>query len=153
MIQNNTGRVLGTLNSGTQTVLADGIVNIGSVYRRYCRKNRCGIATFGRTSQDISLQHEGIYRVHSTFVVSAPVAGDVTIQLLENGVPVVGVFATETITTATTEFRTMSIDYLVLVDNDCILGQESTIAKTISFQNTGVDATITSVVVNVTKEV
>lgn len=145
--------VLGTLNSGTQTVLADGIVNIGSVYRKYCRKNRCGVPAFSRTSQDVLMQHEGIYKVHATFVVSAPVAGDVTVQLLENGVPVVGVLATETITTATTEFRTMSIDYLVLVDKDCLLGQESTLAKTISFQNTGVDATFTNVVVNVTKEV
>ena len=145
--------VLGTKNSGTQTVLADGIVNIGSVYRKYCRKNRCGVPAFSRTSQDVSLQHEGIYHITATFVVSAPAAGDVTVQLLENGEVIDGVFATETITTATTEFRTMVIDYLALVDKDCVLGQEATLAKTISFQNTGVDATLTSVVVNVVKEV
>lgn len=145
--------LLGTKNIGTQTVLADGIVNIGSVYRKFCKKNRCGVPAFSRTAQDVSLQHQGIYHVTATFVVSAPAAGTVTVQLLENGVVVDGAFASETITTADTELRTMVIDYYILVDADCVLGNESTLAKTISFQNTGDDATYTSVIVNVTKEV
>lgn len=145
--------LIGVKNTGTQTVLADGLVNIGSVYRRYCKKNACGVPAFARTANDISLQHSGIYHLTATFVASAPAAGDVTVQLLVNGQVVDGAFATETITTATTEFRTMVIDYYVLVDKDCILGRESTIAQTISFQNTGVDATFTSVVVNVDKVV
>ena len=145
--------LLGVKNTGTQTVLTDGIVNIGSVYRRYCKKNACGVPAFARTANDISLQHSGIYHLTATFVVSAPTAGDVTVQLLVNGQVVDGVFATETITTATTEFRTMVIDYYVLVDKDCILNTESTVAQTISFQNTGDDATFTSVVVNVDKVV
>jgi hypothetical protein len=145
--------LLGVKNTGTQTVLADGIVNIGSVYRKYCKKNACGVPAFARTANDISLQQSGIYHLTATFVASAPAAGDVTVQLLVNGEVVDGVFATETITTATTEFRTMVIDYYVLVDKDCILNTESTVAQTISFQNTGVDATFTSVVVNVDKVV
>lgn len=145
--------LIGVKNTGTQTVLADGIVNIGSVYRKYCKKNACGFPAFARTANDISLQHSGIYHLTATFVASAPAAGDVTVQLLVNGEVVDGVFATETITTATTEFRTMVIDYYVLVDKDCILNTESTVAQTISFQNTGVDATFTSVVVNVDKVV
>ena len=145
--------LIGVKNTGTQTVLADGIVNIGSVYRKYCKKNACGFPAFARTANDISLQHSGIYHLTATFVASAPAAGDVTVQLLVNGEVVDGVFATETITTATTEFRTMVIDYYVLVDKDCILNTESTVAQTISFENTGVDATFTSVVVNVEKVV
>lgn len=145
--------LIGVKNTGTQTVLADGVVNIGSVYRRYCKKNTCGVPAFSRTANDISLQHSGIYHLTATFVASAPAAGDVTVQLLLNGEVVDGALATETITTATTEFRTMVIDYYVLVDKDCILNTESTVAQTISFQNTGVDATFTSVVVNVDKVV
>lgn len=145
--------LIGVKNTGTQTVLADGIVNIGSVYRKYCKKNACGFPAFARTTNDITLNHSGIYHLTATFVASAPAAGDVTVQLLVNGEVVDGVFATETITTATTEFRTMVIDYYVLVDKDCILNTESTVAQTISFQNTGVDATFTSVVVNVDKVV
>ena len=53
----------------------------------------------------------------------------------------------------TTELRTFVLDFYVLVDKDCILGSESTIAQTISLVNTGVDATFTSVIVNVDKVV
>jgi hypothetical protein len=99
------------------------------------------------------LQHSGIYHLTATFVASAPTAGTVTVQLLVNGEPVDGVFASETITTATTELRTMVIDYYVLVDKDCVLNTQSTAIQTISFENTGDDATFTSVVVNVDKVV
>jgi hypothetical protein len=145
--------LLGIKNTGTQTVETDEILNIGSVYRRYCKKNNCGVPAFSRTANDVSLQHSGIYHLTATFVVSAPAAGIVTVQMLQNGVVVDGAFASETITTATTELRTMVIDYYILVDKDCVLGNESTLAQTISFQNTGSDATFTSVIINVSKEV
>lgn len=145
--------ILGTKNIGTQTVLADGIVNIGSVYRRYCKKNTCGIPAFSRTANDISLQHEGIYHITATLVGSGDVAGVVTVQLSINGSLVDGAFASETITTADTELRTFVIDYYILVDKDCILGAESTISQTVSLVNTGVDATFSSVIVNVDKVV
>ena len=145
--------LLGTKNIGTQTVLADGVINIGSVYRRNCKKNHCGVTTFSRTANDISLQHEGIYHVTATFVGSASVAGVVTLQLATNGTLVDGAVSSETITTADTEVRTFVIDYYVLVDKNCVLGNESTFAQTISFLNTStdIDVTLTSVIVNVDK--
>lgn len=145
--------LIGVKNTGTQTVLTDGVLNIGSVYRRYCKKNACGVPAFSRTANDISLQHSGIYHLTATFVASAPTAGVVTVQLNLNGEPVDGAFASETITTPTTELRTFVIDYYVLVDKDCILNTEATVTQTISFENTGDDATFTSVVVNVDKVV
>ena len=145
--------LIGVKNTATQAVLADGIINIGSVYRRYCKKSPCGVPAFSRTANDISLQHSGIYHLTATFVASAPTAGTVTVQLNVNGEPVDGAFASETITTPTTELRTLVIDYYVLVDKDCILDTEATVAQTISFENTGDDATFTSVVVNVDKVV
>ena len=145
--------LLGTKNVGTQTVLAGGIVDIGSVYRKYCKKNACGGAAFSRTANDISLQHSGIYHLTATLVGGGEVAGDVTVQLYVNGTAVPGAFTTQTITTAETELRTFVIDYFILVDRDCILGNESTLAQTITLVNTGVDATFTSVILNVSKEV
>lgn len=145
--------LLGTKNFGTQTVLTDGIVNIGSVYRKYCKKNSCGVAAFARTSQDITLNHSGIYHITATAVGSGTAAGVVTLQLFENGEAVDGAFSSETITTADTELRTFVVDYYILVDRDCILGREATMSKTISLVNTGVGATFTSVVVNVEKVV
>ena len=144
--------LLGTKNTSTQTVVVDGLINIGSTYRKFCKKT-CGIPAFSRTVNDISLNQQGIYHITATFVGTGTAAGDVTIQLLENGVVVEGAVATETITTATTEFRTFVIDYYILVDNDNVLGTCITTPKTITFENIGVEATFTSVVVNVTKEV
>lgn len=147
--------LLGTKNIGTQTVLPDGLFNLGSVYRKFCKKNSCGVTAFSRTAQDISLQHSGIYHVTATFVGSGDVAGVITVQLFENGEAVDGAFSSQTITTPETELRTFVIDYYILVDKDCVLGRESTLAKTISFVNTSetVTATFTSVVVNVEKVV
>lgn len=147
--------LIGTKNIGTQTVLTDGIINIGSVYRKYCKKNACGIGAFSRTANDISLQHSGIYHITATLVGSGDVAGVITVQLAVNGELVDGAISSETITTPDTELRTFVLDYYVLVDKDCILGSESTIAQTISLVNTSdtVTATFTSVIVNVDKVV
>lgn len=145
--------LLGVKNTATQTVLADGVITLGSVYRRFCKKNNCGVTTFSTNGVSISLQQQGIYHVTATFVGSGTAAGDVTVQMLENGVATAGALSTETITTPTTEIHTFVIDYYVLVDGSDILGLNSTIAKTITFENTGVGATFTNVVVNVTKEV
>lgn len=147
--------LIGTKNTGTQTVLADGTVNIGNVYRRFCKANKCGVPCFSVTSNGITLNHSGIYKVTVTLVGTAETAGDVTVQLAENGELITGAISTQTITTATTEFRTFFIDYLIKVDKDCVLGYPTTDAKTISIVNVSedIDATFTSVVLNITKEV
>lgn len=143
--------LIGLKNSTSQSVLTNGLVNLGSTYRKFCQKNRCGVKTFDANSNSVTLQHEGMYKVTATLVGAGTTAGVVTVQLLENGVAIPGVFSSQTITTASTELRTFVIDYLVLVDSTCILGNNTTLAKTINLINTGVDATFTSVVFNVEK--
>ena len=143
--------LLGIKNITPQSVLALGTIDLGNVYRRYCKKNSCGVKAFDNTSTSITLQQQGIYHITATLVGTGTTAGDVTVQLLENGVAVPGAFSTETITTPNTEFRTFVLDAFILVDNACLLGSSTTLAKTISLQNTGVGATFTSVVVNVEK--
>lgn len=145
--------LLGMRNSTSQSVLSLETIGLGSVYRRYCKKNNCGVKTFDNTSTTITLQHQGIYHVTATLVGTGTTAGVVTVQLLENGVAVPSAFSSETITTPTTELRTFVIDTYILVDDACLLGTNSTLAKTISLQNTDVDSTFTSVVVNVEKVV
>lgn len=61
--------------------------------------------------------------------------------------------ATETITTATTEVKTTTLDYYVLVDKGCVLGTPSVITKSISILNSGIGTTISNVVFNVEKVV
>ena len=103
--------LIGTKIFGTQTVLADGLVNIGSTYRKFCKRNRCGVPAFSVTSNGITLNTEGIYHITATFVGSGSAAGDLTVQLALNGVLIDGAVSTQTITTADTEIRTWVIDY------------------------------------------
>lgn len=142
--------LIGTKNFAPQSVLTNGLVNLGAVYRRYCKKS-CGVKTFDFSGSAISLQKSGIYQVTITAIISAPTAGDVTLTLFENGVAIPGALATETITTATTEFRTITIDYFILVDNDYVLNTPTTLAKSLTLVNTGIPSTINNVVANVVK--
>ncbi len=145
--------LIGTRNIATQTVLTDGAISLGSVYRKYCKRNSCGVRAFETTADSVLLQHQGIYHLTATFVGTGTVAGDVTVQLLENGIAIAGALSTETITTATTEIRTFVIDHYILVDDACLLGKNTTLSKAITFQNTGVGATFTAVTVNIEKVV
>lgn len=145
--------LLGLRNLTSQTILADGTISLGNVYRRYCKKNRCNVPTFDNTSTTIALQQQGIYHVTATLVGTGTTAGVVTVQLLENGIAVPSAFSSETITTPATELRTFVIDSYILVDDVCLLGNSTTLAKNLSLINTGVDATFDSVVFNVEKVV
>lgn len=145
--------LLGIKNTTPQSVIALGTIDLGNVYRRYCKKNSCGVKAFDNTSNSITLQQQGIYHITATLVGTGTTAGDVTVQLLENGVAVPGAFSTETITTPTTEFRTFVIDAYILVDDACLLGKNTTLAKAISLQNTGIASTFTSVFMNIEKVV
>ena len=145
--------LLGSRNITTQDLAVGSSINLGEVYRKYCKKNNCGVKPFDFNSTFISLQHSGIYHITANITFSAPAAGDVVFQLTENGIAVPGALTTETITTAATEVKTTGIDFYVLVDNDCILGMPTTTVKNIAIQNTGVASTVTNVVVNIDKVV
>ena len=145
--------LLGTRNITSQALVTGSAVNLGEIYRRYCRKNNCGIKTFDFNTTSVALQHKGIYHIAATLTFTAPVAGVVIFQLAENGVALPGAIASETITTATTEVATTTLDYYVLVDDECVLGTPTTLIENISILNTGVASTVTNVVFNVEKVV
>lgn len=144
--------IIGTRNTSTQALAVGDTVDLGSVYRKYICRGKCGLNTYELSGGDaISLQHSGFYHITATLTFTAPAAGDVTFQLASNDVALVGATATETITTATTEFRTATIDYYVLVNKGCVAGIPSALIENISILNTGVASTVTNVIVNVEK--
>lgn len=145
--------LLGTRNSTTQALTTGASVNLGEVYRKFCRKNSCGLKAFEFNSTSVSLQHSGIYHITATITFTAPVTGLVIFQLTENGTAIPSALASETITTATTEVKTTVIDFYVLVDSGCVLGNPTTLIKNIGITNTGVASTISNVVLNVEKVV
>ena len=142
--------LLGTKNFASQTVEANEIVSLGSVYRKYCKRVN-GVKTFEFDSSEVILQRTGLYHITATAVASGTEAGNVTLSLYENGLAIPGAFSTQTITTPTTELRTLVIDYYVMVDSACVLGCNSVVNKAISLVNTGVEAVYSSVVLNVEK--
>lgn len=145
--------LIGLQDLASQTVLADGVIALGDVYRRYCRKNGCGTRVYDNTSTGVTLNWNGIYRVTATLVGTATEAGDVTVQLFSNGQAVPGAISTQTITTPDTEFRTFVIEKFILVNNAEVLGCNSTLAQTLTLENTGVGATFTNVTFDVVKVV
>lgn len=145
--------LIGLQDLASQTVLADGVIALGDVYRRYCRKNACGTRVYDNTSTGVTLNWNGIYKVTATLIGTGTEAGDVTVQLFSNGLAVPGAISTETITTPDTEFRTFTIDKFILVNNAEVLGCNSTLAQTLTLENTGVGATFTNVTFDVVKVV
>lgn len=144
-------KLIGTLNSTSQAVLTGELLNLGSVYRRYDSKGSCGLRAYDFNANGITLQHSGIYKVTAVITFTAPVAGNVIFQLTNNGTPITGATSTETVTTATTEVNTTTIDFFVLVDKDLILNTITTVAESIGVINAGVASTVTNLVVNVVK--
>lgn len=133
--------LIGLKNTASQAVVADGLINLGSVYRRYDKKGQCcGLRAFEVDANGITLQQSGIYHITAIFEAAAAA----TVQLLVNGVVIDG---------ATSTGAPAIIDYFVVVDSGCVLGNTTTVSQTISFQNTGAAATFDNVIVNVVKEV
>lgn len=145
--------ILGFKNTSAQIVAANGTINLGTVYRKYAKKNNCGNCAFSFSGPSLGLLQQGMYELIISFVVSAPVAGNVSIQLYQNGVAIPGAVAEETITTATTELRTMTIPYIFLVNNNCLLGNAVTNELQITAVNTGTAEAIINNVSGTVKKV
>lgn len=103
------------------------------------RRRGCSIQKSG---DSIILGASGYYHVSITETFTAPVAGVVTSQGRVDNIPVTGATASETITTATTEVRSLSYDFIVRVN--CCNGP-----VTLSFVNSGVAINTSNIAVAV----
>lgn len=142
---------IGLKNSTAQTVAVGGAIDLGAVYRKYVSKCPLGLLTFESSDENLTLQHSGFYKVTAVVTFTAPTAGDVTLQFAENGVPVTGATATETITTANTEFRTITLDYLFVVSKGYVECNLTSLIKNISIISSAIPITVTNVIVNAIK--
>lgn len=97
-----------TANTAGAEVAIGNTIPVGSIIRRY---GRC----IDATGSAINLTDEGYYLVDVSATVTAAVAGDVTLALAQNGVPVPGATAAVTIATANTQTENLSITALVRV--------------------------------------
>ena len=89
-------------------VAENGILPLTTIVRRRG-------ASIQQSNDSIVLGAPGYHHVSVSVTFTAPAAGDVTVTLLQNGTPVQGATASTTITTATTEVRSLSFDAIVRV--------------------------------------
>lgn len=143
--------LIGTKNTNAQTLISGENIDLGSVYRRYCRRNSCGTPSFYASGTALTINAAGIYHVTATMVCTATVAGIVSAELAANGVAIPGAISSETITTAGTEQRTLVIDQYVLVDKACTLGTSAIRPVSLSIVNAGVGATYSAITLNAEK--
>ena len=124
------------INVATTTstaVLANGTLPLTTIIRR-----RGTDVNLSGNTVAITDCGSNYYLVSVTATFTAPVAGIVTLNLQQNGANVVGATASTTITTATTEVRSLSFTAIVRTFN-------SVGFDTLSIANTGVAATFSNI--------
>lgn len=89
-------------------VLSNGIIPLTTIQRRRSKSIQNG-------TNSVILNTPGYYKVNVSVTFSAPVAGDVTINVQKNNVTIPGMTATTTIITANTEVRTLNLNGIVRV--------------------------------------
>lgn len=144
--------LLGLKNTTTQTIPAEGLIDFGTVYRKYIARGYANSCLDTSSTTAPTLAQKGMYHITVTVTFTADAAGDVTLQLLENSIPVPGAISVETVTTADTQVITTTFDYIVLVSCANVLGTFSTQAKSISVQSDSA-IEVTNAVINIVKEV
>ena len=142
--------LIGYKNTTVQDVPALGLIDFGTVYHEDSKTNCYGISTFTGTGVAPRLNYRGFYHVTAVITFTAPATGDVTFQLFENGNEVPGILATTTVTTATTESNTVTLDFFVRVEPSIVNVLNN--SKTISIRSS-VATTITNAVLNISKGV
>ena len=132
-MNNNSLIYLATPNAAS--VAQNGVLPLTTIVRR----RGCSIQ---QSNDSIVLGASGYYRVSVSETFTAPTAGTVALQVRQDGVPVQAGTASTTITTATTEVRSLSFDCIVRVN--CCNGP-----VTLPFVNTGVAINTSNIAVNV----
>lgn len=100
-----------TVNNGVQAVAEDGVINLGSVIRRF--GNNINLLGNG-----IIVNGAGYYEVDANVTINATTAGTVTVSLYKDGVPVQGAVAT--VSVASGVYVTVPIHALIREFGCCV---------------------------------
>lgn len=139
---NNQKSSLSVWNSTSQTIVTNSSLN----FLNY-QKTGCSIK-FNSGSASINLAKPGLYYVTlSATGVEGGTAGDITIQMFNNGIAVPGATASENSAT-TTSIVNLGFSSIILVKPSCPTTSNSSV---LTFVNTGVGATYSNVIANVFK--
>lgn len=120
-------------------VVANGTLPLATIVRRRGRD-----VNLSGNSIAITDTGSNYYLVTVTATFTAPVAGTIALALQQNGVAVTGATVSTTITTATTEVRSLSFSAIVRTFNDCTI-------DSLTVVNSGLAATFSNIAVAVEK--
>lgn len=131
--------LINVATTASSSVVANDVLPLSTIVRRRgCDVNLSGNAVA------ITDCGSNYYLVTVTATFTAPVAGVVTLNLQQNGVNVTGATGSSTVTTATTEVRSISFSAIVRTFNTA--GIDS-----LTVVNSGVAATFSNIDVDVIK--
>lgn len=125
-------------NTSNQTVQVDGIITPGTIVRRYG-------PNIGLAGNAIQIAGAGYYEINASLTAEATAAGEITVTVYKDGVPLQGATATETVA-AVGDFVNLSISAIVREFCSCCDGLTN-----LTFVLTGNDTTITNVAIAVEK--
>lgn len=131
--------LINVATTSSVSVVTNGTLPLATIVRR-----RGNDVNLSGNSVAITDTGSNYYLVTVTATFTTPTAGDVTLNLQQNGTNVTGATATTTITTADTEVRSLSFSAVVRTFNCC--GIDS-----LSIVNSGVGATFTNIAMQVEK--
>ena len=127
------------VTTASSAVVANGTLPLSTVVRK-----RGNVLNLSGNSISIADCGSNYYLVNVNATFTAPEAGVVTLNLQQNGVNVTGATASTTVTTATTEVRSLSFTAIVRTFNNSTL-------DSLTITNTGVAATFSNIAITVTK--
>ena len=135
--------MLNIYNSSAQSVATDGMISYDTD-----RINQ-GIATSHVPGSNIfTLNYPGIYEVTFTAAAASATTDEpITVQLVQNNIPVAGAIG-ETSSTAITDFQGLSFSTLIEVSYMCLSTNN---AVSLTVENTGPEATFNQPTVTVVK--
>lgn len=131
--------LINVATTSSTSVVTGGTLPLATIVRR--RENDVNLSGNAVAITDTGSNY---YLVTVTATFTAPVAGVVTLNLQQNGTNVTGATASTTITTASTEVRSLSFSAVVRTFNCC--GIDS-----LAIVNSGVGATFTNIAMQVEK--
>ena len=126
------------VNSNSQDVVADGVINLGTVVRRY----GCNLYQVGN---GIRVAGAGYYSLDASVTLTPAAAGTVSVTAYKDGVVIPGSTASATVAAADT---TVALPIVGVVRENCPCCDD---ISTLTFVLSGGEATVTNIGVKVEK--
>lgn len=125
-------------NTSNQTVQVDGVINPGTIVRRYG-------PNIGLAGNAIQIVGAGYYDIDASITVAPTAEGEVTVTAYKDGVIIQGATATETAAAAGDNVN-LSISAIVREFCSCCDGLSN-----LTFVLTGTESTVTNIAITVEK--